>query len=180
MIRSAAICAALALAPPALADVRLSYTDAGRALFSFDVPKFWTVETGGEQEISAPDEDVSGVTPQIVSLRPTVDPTVWMGFFSPEGVATLDEGLAYLSEIEKFLAAEPEVSSVGAGRVGGLPAQIIKGSGRRDGQTLSFTIAVVDLPGARVAIAAGVAEARTDPELIFEINRVFSSVRAGQ
>lgn len=180
MFRPAALCALLALAPPALADTRITYTDADRALFSFDVPDFWTVESGGERAISPPDEDLVRTTPQIVSLRPTVEPTVWMGFFSPDGVTSLDEGVAYLAEIEKFLASEPEITSVTDGRVGGLPARILKGTGRREGQRISFTIAVVDLPGARVAIAAGVAEARADPELVFQINTIFSSMRAGQ
>ncbi|MDD9715524.1 hypothetical protein PVW48_02110 [Dinoroseobacter sp. PD6] len=180
MLRPVAICALFALAPPALADVRLSYSDAGRTLFSFDVPAFWTVESGGERAITPPGEEIARTTPQLVSIRPTVDPTVWMGFFSPDGVRTVEEGVDYLSEIEKFLANEPEVTSVAPGRVGGLAAQIIKGSGRRDGQAITFTIAVVDLPGSRVAIAAGVAEARADPELVFEINSVFSSMRAGQ
>jgi hypothetical protein len=180
MLRTAALCALIALAPPALADVRVSYTDAGRALFSFDVPDFWTVESGGEREIVAPGETIARTTPQLVAMRPTVDPTVWMGFFSPDGVATLDDGLAYLAEIEKFLANDPEITSAEPRRIGGLPARILKGTGRRDGRAISFTIAVVDLPGPRIAIAAGVAEAGSEPALVSEINTVFSSLRAGQ
>jgi len=179
MIRLLSICACLTLAQPALADLRLTYAEEDRALFSVEVPAFWTVESGGPRTITPPGEEEARLSPQIVSMRPTVDPTVWMGFFSPDGIATVEDGVAYLAEIEKFLSSDAEVTSNGPGRVGGLPARIIKGAGRRDGQDISFTIAVVDLPGARVAIAAGVAEARADPALVFEINRVFSSMRAG-
>lgn len=180
MFRSLALCTALAVAPPALADMRVSYAEEGRTLFSFAVPEFWSVGSGGARDITAPGEDIARSTPQIITLTPSVDPTVWMGFFSPDGVGTIDEGVRYLSEIEKFFAQNATISSRSAGRVAGRPAQIIRGTGRRDGQDLGFTISVLDLPGARVAIAAAVAATTTDPEFLDEINAIFASVRTGQ
>lgn len=180
MLRTCLFATALALASPASADMRATYTQDGRALFSFDVPDFWTVNSGGERNVTPPDEDIARPTPQVISLRPTVEPDVWMGFFSPPGVATLDEGEAYLAEIGQFLTNTPEITSNARGSVAGLPAQIIKGTGRRDGRDIVFTIAVLDLPGSRVAIASGIAEVGADPALVGQLNEIFASVRAGQ
>ncbi|WP_424970267.1 hypothetical protein [Dinoroseobacter sp. S76] len=179
MLKHALLFAALALASPASADLRISYADGDRPLFSVAVPDFWSIETGGARAISPPGEEAALPVPQIVTLRPTVEPDVWMGFFSPPGISTLEGGLDYLSEIEKFMAAEPEITSISKGQVAGMAARIIKGTGRRDGSDIAYTIAVVDLPGARVAIAAAVAETTAAPALIDEINRVFASMRAG-
>lgn len=179
MMKHALLCAALALASPASADLRISYADGDRPLFSVAVPDFWSIETGGAREISPPDEAAAVPVPQIVTLRPTVEPDVWMGFFSPPGISTLEGGLDYLEEIEKFMSSDPEIISISKERVAGLPARVIKGTGRRDGADIVFTIAVLDLPGARLAIAAAVAERTAAPALIDEINRVFASVRAG-
>ncbi|MEM1078349.1 MAG: hypothetical protein AAGI09_07465 [Pseudomonadota bacterium] len=179
MLKHALLCAALALATPASADLRISYADGDRPLFSVAVPDFWSIETGGARAISPPDEEAALPVPQIVTLRPTVEPDVWMGFFSPPGISTLEGGLDYLSEIEKFMASDPEIVSIAKDRVAGLPARVIKGTGVRDGARIAFTIAVIDLPGSRVAIAAAVAEMGAEPALIDEINRVFASMRAG-
>lgn len=171
---------AILLAPPAQADMRATYEQDGRALFSFDVPDFWTVNSGGAREITPPGESTARTTPQILSLRPTVDPEVWMGFFSPPGVTSIAEGTAYLAEIGRFLSASPEITSNGPGRIAGLPARIIKGTGRRDGRDIVFTIAVLDLPGPRVAIAAAIAETGADAAIVGQLNEIFASVRAGR
>ncbi|MDJ0993829.1 MAG: hypothetical protein QNI90_09665 [Dinoroseobacter sp.] len=180
MFKTFATVAVVLAASPAFADVRASYMQDGRTLFSFDVPDFWTLTSGGERLLTPPDEDIARPVPQVVAIRPSVEPDVWMGFFSPRGVATLSEGQAYLTEIGQFLTTTPEISSNAPGRVAGLPAQLIKGTGERDGRDLVFTIAVVDLPGGRIAIAAAVVEIGADPALVGQVNEIFASMRAGQ
>lgn len=179
MLKALLTVAALVAACPATADVRASYAQDGRTLFSLAVPDFWTLTAGGERVLTAPDEDFARAVPQIVAIRPTVDPDAWMGFFSPPGVATLAEGEAYLAEIGQFLTTTPTITSNAPGRVAGLPAQLIKGTGRRDGRNLVFTIAVVDLPRARVAIVAAIVEVDADPALVGQVNDVFASMRVG-
>lgn len=180
MIRTLAFCAAALAASPALADLRVSYADGDTSLFSLSVPDFWTLNAGGVRDISPPGEDRPRSVPQVMTLHPSVEPQVWMVAFSPPGVTTIDEGIAYLREIDKFLAEDPTVTTNAPGRIAGRPSQIIKGSGRRDGKTISFTIGVIDLPGPRVAITAGIAEATADPALVFSLNEIFSSLRSSQ
>jgi hypothetical protein len=180
MIKTLAYCAALAVAAPALADLRVTYADGPTALFSLEVPEFWTLNAGGVRDISPPGEDDPRPVPQVLTLHPTVDPTAGMVAFSPPGIATVADGVAYLAEIEKFMAQEPTLTSNAPGRVAGKPAQILKGTGRRDGEAIGFTIAVVDLPGPRVAILAGIAETSADPALVATLNQIFASVRSGQ
>ena len=41
----------------AAADMPVVYMDEGRALFSFDVPDFWQVRSGGQRSVTPPDAD---------------------------------------------------------------------------------------------------------------------------
>lgn len=170
--------AALAIPSLATAEVRASYAEGGRTLFSFDVPDFWDLRSGGRRSLTLPGTEEARDVPQVLSLRPTVDPTVWMAFYSPDGVRNIEEGKEYLREIGEFLSSQPEIAANRSGRVGGRTAQIIKGTGRRDGKNIQFTIAIIDLPGPRVAIGAAVAEAGTDPAFYDALNAVYDSFRA--
>jgi len=180
MFRILACIVALALPSVASAELRASYTEGGQTLFSFDVPDFWDLRSGGRRSLTLPGTEEARDTPQVLSLRPTVDPSVWMAFYSPDGVRDIAEGKAYLREIGEFLSNQPEISMNSPGRVAGRSAQIIKGTGRRDGKSIQFTIAIIDLPGPRVAIGAAIAEAGTEPAFYDELNAVYDSFTAGR
>ena len=54
---------ALLAAPlAASAQMPVSYTEGGRALFHFEAPDFWTVRAGGPQELAGPDAEVVSET----------------------------------------------------------------------------------------------------------------------
>ncbi len=177
---AAALCAAALLtgAEPAQAQTPVTYTDGGQALFSFDIPDFWLLRSGGPREI----EDTALGDPRAVNrvlgLRPVTDENAWMGFVSPEGVGTIDGGLRYLREIDKFLVKDPVVKDNRRLTIGGLPAQVISGQGRRDGAGVNFTATVIDLPRNRVAIAVSILRNGVDPNLVDDMNAVFASFRA--
>ena len=176
----ALLCASLGMSGAASAEATASYGENGRAMFSFSIPDFWTLESGGARELTPPEGGEARPVPQVISRQPTVDPTVWMGFLSPAGLSTLAQGRAYLAEISAFLGGSPQVSGATSRTIGGMPADIIRGTGRRDGRDLSFSIAVIDLPGSRIAIAAAVIEAGTGQPIVDEINRIFDSIRASR
>ena len=180
MFRFLFVVVAVAISSAATADVRASYAENGQSLFSFNVPDFWDLNAGGRRALSLPGTDEAREVPQVLSLRPSVDPTVWMAFYSPDGVRTIEEGKDYLREIGEFLSSQPEITMNRSGRVAGRPAQIVKGTGRRDGKNIQFTIAIIDLPGPRVAIGAAVIEAGTDPVFYDEMNAVYDSFRASR
>jgi hypothetical protein len=171
---------ALAFASPdvLLAEARVAYREQGRALFSFDVPDFWTVQVGGVQRLSPPGDTRIREVPQVISMRPTVEPRVWIGFISPPRVTTLAEGRDYLREIGRFIASSRQITDARSHRIGGMPAEIFSGTGRRGGKPLRFVAALIDLPGPRVAIVVSVVEAGADPAFVETINSVFGSFRA--
>jgi len=159
------------------ADAAATYSENGRALFSFQVPDFWTLDVGGEMELTLPEVGETHRAPQVLAIEPTVDPTVWMGFLSPSGVRNIDEGRAYLDDLARFLAFDPKVNPPVLRKIGGQPAAIISGTGRRDRKSLQFAIAVVQMPADRVLIAASVVEAGTDPAFFNQLNGIFGSIR---
>ncbi len=170
----------LGLATGASAEARASFSESGRTLFSFAVPDFWSLTAGGERALTLPGTVDARPVPQILSIRPTVDPSVWMAFYAPPGVRTMAEGRAYLAEIGQFLANAPQITDDEVRRIAGLPAEVFKGIGRRDGRDLQFVVALIDLPGARIAVGAAVIEAGA-PQVSFDaVNAVFSSFRAGR
>ncbi len=177
-----AACAALWLGAvaPASADTPVTYTDAGRALFSFAVPDFWAVRTGGPREIEDTELGDPRAVARVMGLRPVTDDNVWMGFVSPAGVASIEGGLRYLEDIDKFLAKDPTVTSTSDTRIGGLPARVIRGTGTRDGSGINFTATVIDLPRDRVAVIVAILRDGADPAYVDVLNDVFASFRALQ
>ncbi|WP_162933043.1 hypothetical protein [Roseovarius sp. EL26] len=178
MLKHLAITAVTGLslfAQPVQAEAVATLRDGGKSLFSFTVPDFWTMQSGGKQRLTLPGSDEARSVPQIISIRPTEDPTLWMGFFSPPGVRTIAEGRTYLQEVASFLGSDPTVTDRPKRIIGGREAQVIEGTSRRDGKDLQFFIAIIDLPGSRIAIGASVVEAGTDVKFYDEINGVYES-----
>ncbi|WP_298847563.1 hypothetical protein [uncultured Ruegeria sp.] len=177
-----AACAAvwLGAAHSALADTPVTYTEDGRALFRFDVPDFWLLRTGGPREIEDTESQDPRAVARVMGLRPVTDDTVWMGFVSPAGVATIKDGIRYLQDIDKFLVADPTIASTSDTRIGGLPARVFRGTGRRDGKGVSFTATVIDLPRGRVAIAVAILRDGANPDYAEDLNAVFASFRSLQ
>ncbi len=176
-----AIAVALAAGAGAVtAQTPVGYAEGGRVLFSVEAPDFWSARTGGPRELTLPEGGEARPVPRVLALQPTTDDGAWMGFLSPPGVSTLDGARAYLREAARFLALDPDVGPTTPRRIGGLPAEVFSGTGRRDGRALRFSVALIDLPGDRVAIAAAVLEAGSDPGFVDEINAVFASFRAGR
>ena len=162
------------------AETPVTYTDQGRGLFSFAVPDFWVVRTGGPREIEDTELGDLRAVARVMGVRPVTDDNVWMGFVSPSGVASIDGGLRYLEDVDKFLVKDPAISSSGRTRIGGLPAHVIRGTGNRDGRGVSFTAAVIDLPNGRVAVAVAILRDGADPAYVDDLNAVFASFRTLQ
>lgn len=177
---SSAIAAIWLGAAPVLADTPVTYTDNGRALFSFSVPDFWAVRTGGTREIEDTQLGDPRAVARVMGIRPVTDDNVWIGFVAPAGVASIDGGLRYLQDVDKFLVKSPVVSDNVSTRIGGLPAQVIRGTGTRDGRGVNFTATVIDLPNDRVAVAVAVLRDGADPAYVDDLNAVFASFRAAR
>ncbi|NOD62951.1 hypothetical protein GS622_06475 [Ruegeria sp. HKCCD6109] len=162
------------------ADTPVTYTEDGRALFRFSVPDFWVLRTGGAREIEDSElGDTRGVS-RVMGMRPVTDDTVWMGFVSPDGVASIQDGVRYLQDIDKFLVNDPTVTSTSDTRIGGLPAKVFRGTGRREGRGVSFTATLIDLPRGRVAVAVAILRDGANPDYADDLNAVFASFRSLQ
>jgi hypothetical protein len=168
----------LGLSGAAFADTPVTYSDNGRALFQVSVPDFWSLRTGGDRVVEDTKLGDARAVSRIMAMRPVTEEGVWMGLVSPNGVSTLSEGLAYLADIEKFMTKEPEITSTLDTRIGGLPAKVVRARGRRDGRGVNITATVIDLPGARVAVAVAVLADNVDPAFADELNDVLASFRA--
>ncbi|CUH44060.1 hypothetical protein [Ruegeria atlantica] len=176
-----AVCASLWLSGgSASADTPVTYTDNGRALFGFSVPDFWALRTGGPREIEDTELGDARAVARVMGMRPVTDDNVWMGFVSPAGVASIDGGLRYLEDIDRFLVKDPTVSETTTTRIGGLPARVIRGTGSREGRGVNFTVSVIDLPKGRVAIAVAILREGADPAYVDDLNAVFASFRSLQ
>lgn len=163
-------------APLAWADMPVTYTDAGRALFSVNAPDFWTVRTGGMRELTAPGLEARDVV-RVIGMHPDSDPRVWIGFISPHGVRNFDEANEYLRDIGPFLVENAQIDTRRDLRVGGLPAESKSGHGTRKGQTVNFTVLVIDLPNGRMAISVTVMQAGIDPATVADVNAIHASFR---
>ncbi len=165
---------------PVQADTPVTYTDEGRALFRFEVPDFWALRTGGPREIEDTNLGDARAVSRVMGIRPVTDDNVWMGFVSPSRVSSIQGGLSYLEDIDKFLVKDPTVTSTSITRIGGRPAHVIRGTGNRDGRGVYFTATVIDLPRDRVAIGVAILRDGADPSYVDALNAVFASFRSLQ
>jgi hypothetical protein len=165
----------------ALAGTPVTYTDAGRALFTVEVPDFWSLRTGGLRDLADPDatEDIRDIS-RVFGMTPEAHDGIWVGLISPFGVSTLAEAREYLRDIGPFLVQGAVVSEPQPRRINGLPARSLRGSGRRNGAPIDFTVLAIDLPNGRVAIAVVVFEAGADTDVTADINAMLGSIRAAR
>ncbi len=162
------------------ADTPVTYTEGKTAIFSFVVPDFWALRTGGPRELEDTQLGDARAVSRVMGLRPVTDDNVWMGFVSPSSVATIEGGLRYLEDIDRFLVKDPVISTRSDTRIGGLPAHIIRGTGKREGRGISFTATVIDLPKDRVVIGVTILRDGADPAYVDDLNAVFASFRSLQ
>ena len=164
----------------AAAEVPVTYTEAGRALFRFDAPDFWTIRTGGPRLLSAPDtEDERGVS-RVIGLAPTTDPRIWVGFVSPQGISNFEQGVEYLRDIGPSLVKDPVTTTRKETRVNGLKAATFSGTGRRNGKKVAYTAILIDLPGGRIAASVVVMEPGVDADSLRAANAMLGSIRAAR
>lgn len=178
----AGMAGAVLLSAPTLghAEMRVTYQDGGTPLFHISAPDFWSVRAGGPRQLTAPGSDVTRDVARIIGLEPTADPHVWMGFVSPRAVSTFAQAEAYLRAIGPELVKNAELGESKSMTIAGRPAKTVQGTGRRNGRNVTFNATVIDLPGARMAVAVTVFEAGVNPDLVNDVNAVFASFRAAK
>ncbi|MEP0961902.1 MAG: hypothetical protein ABJG75_08845 [Roseobacter sp.] len=161
-----------------LAGTTAVYTDGPKALFSVEVPDFWSLRTGGLRDLEGPDADDIRDVSRLFGMTPNGHEGVWVGVIAPHDVSTLGEAKAYLQDIAPFLVQDAIVSPSEPRRVGGLPASSLKGRGHRNGKSIDFTVLAIDLPSDRIAIAVVIFEAGADLDPLGDINAMLASIRA--
>lgn len=164
----------------AQADTPVSYTENGKALFSFNAPDFWTMHVGGPRELSDPAINQTRSVSRVIGLQPATEPRIWVGFISPSGVKNFADAREYLSEVGPFLVKDSEIDDRADRVIGGRAARTVSGRGKRDGKAVNFTAIAIDLPHDRMAISVVVMEAGLDQDSLAGVNRMFTSFKAGR
>jgi hypothetical protein len=151
------LASALLLALPARAEVRVIYSNAGKSYFEMSLPDDWRLATGFEV---APAEMPEGVAPQprIISAMPEDDAPFWTGFWVPDQVPDLNAAVDYLEGLRGYLLEGERVTSARERTVNGMETLVYNGIGIRDDEPMEFVIALLQLPGSGVAIAAFIGE----------------------
>ncbi len=143
----------------AKAELQVTYETQGEALFSFSAPDDWQLLTGFEV---APGDMEAGVTPapRIVSLLPQEDSEriMWTGFWAPQGVEDLDTAWEYLRRVAPRLLEDAEVTFRDQRTINGQAAEVFSGSGIKEGKSVDFAVAAVQVTASRVAFAAFIGE----------------------
>lgn len=163
---------------PALADTPVTYKDGARSVFSITVPDFWTVRVGGERQLSAPGEDLERVVERVIGLEPESNSGVWVGFVSPDGMSTLAEAEEYARSLAPQIASDLDVTESEDRRIAGYPARVYRGSGRRDGQTVYFTVSLIDLPNGRVVFSMTALHGDYQRDALQDVNAIYDSIRS--
>ena len=171
---------ALGLAPlgMARADAPIVYKDGPEAIFSLEVPDFWTVRVGGARTLTPPGEDAPRVVERVMGLEPESDSGVWIGFVVPEGLSTLDEAAEYARALAPQIAKDTQVTEFETRRIAGYPARVYRGKGRRNGTTVHFTVSLIDLPNGSVIFSMTALHPDYRQDVLQDVNAIYNSIRA--
>lgn len=174
------LCAASAFSVVAVAadaGPRLVYETGGESLFSIAIADHWMVNVGKETPASEM-PDGTEPNPRVISLVPDrPEASLWVGFWSPLGVGSLDDATKYLIGLEGRLLENAKVESRSMLDVAGASGFILRGTGDRYGLQLEFSIAVLDLKGDRVAVFAFIGEPGEREQLQVALSSMLNSVQ---
>ncbi|SFM12324.1 hypothetical protein [Shimia aestuarii] len=161
----------------AVADTPVHYRDGSETIFSVDVPDFWTVRVGGSRTLTPPGEDASRDVERVIGLEPESDSGVWVGFVVPEGLRTLDEAADYARSLAPQIAKDTEVTEFESRRIAGYPARVYRGTGRRNGTTVHFTVSLIDLPNGSVIFSMTALHPGYRADALEDVNAIYNSIR---
>ncbi|MDA5555566.1 hypothetical protein [Shimia sp. MMG029] len=159
-------------------ETEVTYADAGRNVFEVTVPDFWTLRVGGEREITPPSEDALRPVARVFGLSPESANGVWVGLMSPPQLRSLKDARDYAKSLSGQLAKTTEIVRTEERTVAGYPAFVIDGKGRRNGRSVNFTAAVLELPRNRVVVGLTVLERGYDPDALSDVNAILQSIQA--
>ena len=159
----------------ARADVTAVYGVGDTQLFSIVAPDDWVVTTG--RETSAEDGERGEPFPRVLGLHPENDRSLWIGMFSPEGVADIPGAEAYIRDLDGFLVEEPKIAFERETQVEGRPAKFFRGGGVRDGRKVDFSVSLIQLPNDRVVIGVFVGEDGARDAYVGAIDGIVASFR---
>lgn len=138
----------------------LIYEHEGRSLFSITFPEAWLVDLDFEDEAREAGTYQEGeeLELRIVEARPSDGSRLWVGLWSVPDVATLDEGLAYFASLQQDLFTDLELGEPRVRELGGMPARVIQGTARREGDPVELIMALFEPRRGTIATALGVGE----------------------
>ncbi|MEP2530974.1 hypothetical protein [Shimia sp.] len=161
-----------------LADTPVTYNDGSNSVFRINVPDFWSARVGGHRELTAPGDEGSRVVDRVIGLQPERDSGVWVGFVSPNGLSTLDEAAEYARSLAPQIAKDTEITDFENRNIAGYPSRVYRGHGRRDGNTVYFTVSLIDLPNGRVIFSMTALQPGYEPTVLDDVNAIYNSIRS--
>lgn len=160
-----------------LAEVTVTYETGGRNLFSVQAPDDWIVTTGGFVNQFDRETKARRDVPRVLGIAPEIDPRVWVGLFSPDGVATFEDAVTYIKSLDRTLVDDPVVAQTTDRQIGGRKARNYTGSGTRDGRHVDFTLVLIDMPGNRMVIGVVLDENGARAPYVDQLNSIFQSFK---
>lgn len=141
----------------AKAEVKVLYSNAGKSYVEMSLPDDWRLGTGFETDPAAMPEGVAP-QPRIISAMPEDDAPFWTGLWVPFEVPDLVTAVDYLEGLRGFLLENERVTSAKERTINGMEALVYNGIGSREDEPMEFVIALLQLPGGAVAVAAFIGE----------------------
>lgn len=162
------------------ADVPVYYTEGNKRLFSFELPDFWVLLSGGDRTLAAPGTENNRRVSRVIGMEPEGTGGVWLGFVVPDGVTTRAQAYAYLDEVGTSLVRNPQETKSVNRSIAGRPAVVTSGTGSVGNERVQYTAVVVDLPGSKFAIGVTIVEPDATPTQIDQLNQIFDSIRVAR
>ena len=157
----------------------LVYEHMDQPLFEIDFPDGWVVDLDFADEARDAGAYVEGeeLALRIVEARPGDGAKIWVGLWAIPDVATLDEAVEYLSQLNADLYTAVEISRPEETKLNGMAARTARGNATHEGEDIEFLVALFEPKPGIVAMGLYVGAVDTWQGYVAELEAMVASLQ---
>lgn len=134
------------------AQVSITYSSRGKQHFTMSLPDEWRVNVGSGSDPVRIDEEGVG-PPRVISAMPNDGVPLWFGMWVPEELEKIQDAEAYMASLELDLLDDVVTTKRQSDRWNSLDFYHVAGTGKKEGKSMDFHAAFIQLSPDIVAIA---------------------------
>jgi hypothetical protein len=160
----------------AAAGVSITYNALGSDYFTLEIADRWLVNVGAEPDISELDSH-GRLLPRLVTAMPGDGMPLWFGIWVPPDLGRLAEVADYMKSLGDDLLKDVKVKKRRRDVLNAMEVVYVSGTGKKEGETMDFYAAYVQLDEDSVVIALYIGPPATTAAHADELRTMIESLQ---